>query len=89
MMLIAGALKVAHNTSTTLTCRGRMSFPAWYRNGSLVTPGPLYQFEQDPITGDLMSILVIDGNNTCSTLDLKCTVETSTIFAIRLTVQGW
>ena len=80
---------VPHNTSTTLTCRGRMSFPAWHLNGSLVPPGPLYQIEHDSITGDLMSILVIDGNNTCGTLDLKCTVETSTIFAIRLTVQGW
>ena len=65
-MLIAGAVVVAHNTTTILTCHGRMSFLAWYMNASLVPPGPL-----DPITGDLISILVIDGNNTCGTLDLK------------------
>ena len=82
-MLIIGAVKVDHNT-----CHGKMSFPAWYLNGNLVPPGPLYQIKQDPIPGDLMSILVIDGKNTCNTLDLKCTVETSTIFTIKLTVQG-
>ena len=87
-IFIAGAVDVAHNTTMTLTCCGRLPYyPAWYLNGSLVFPGPSNKIVHYPRTGDLIGILVIDGNRTCGMLDLRCTVESQTIYT-RLSIEG-
>ena len=88
-IFIAGAVDVAHNTTMmTLICRGRLPYyPAWYLNGSLVFPGPSYEIVHYPSTGDLIGILVIDGNRMCGMLDLRCRVESQTIYT-RLSIEG-
>ena len=87
-IFIAGAVDVAHNTTMTLICHGRLPYyPVWYLNGSLVLPGPSYEIVHYPSTGDLIGILVIDGNRTCGMLDLRCTVESQTIYT-RLSIEG-
>ena len=87
-ILTAGAIDIAHNTTITFTCRGVVSYPTWYMNGSVVPPGPLYQIGYDPSTGDLLAILTIDGNETCGILDLSCRVEGKPIYTARLTIEG-
>lgn len=81
------AIDVAHNTTTRLSCRGRVPFPVWYLNETLV-PSPQYTVGYDPSTGDYLGILMIDGNVTCGTLDIRCAVEGLTIFSTSITVQG-
>ena len=84
----AGAMDIAHNTTITLKYRGRFSYPTWYMNGYPVPPGPLYQVEYDPSTGDLLGILIIDGNETCGVLNVSCRVEGQIVYTERLTIEG-
>ena len=84
----AGAVDIAHNATITLVCRGRNSYPSWYMNGSVVPPGPLYQFEYDPNTGDFLGILKIDGNETCGSMNVSCRVEGQTVYTERLNIEG-
>ena len=83
-------MDIAHNTTITLEYRGRFSYPTWYMNGSLVPPGPLYQFELDRSTGDILflAILTIDGNETCGVLNVSCTLERQIVYTERLTIEG-
>ena len=84
----ADAMDIAHNTTITLEYRGNHSYPSWYMNGYLVTPGPLYQVEYDPSTGDWLGILTIDGNETCGILNVSCRLEGQTVYTERLTIEG-
>ena len=81
-------MDIAHNTTMTLEFRGRNAYPAWYMNGSVVPPGPLAQYEYDPSTGDWLSILTIDGNETCGIMDVSCRVEGQTVYTERLNIEG-
>ena len=81
-------MDIAHNTTTTLEFRGRNAYPAWYMNGSVVPPGPLYQFGYDPSTGDLLAILTIDGNENCGNMTVSCRVEGQTVYTGRLNIEG-
>ena len=81
-------MNIAHNTTITLEFRGRISVPNWYMNGSVVLPGPLYQFGYDPTTGDLIAILTIDGNKICGIVDVSCRVESQTVYTERLNIEG-
>ena len=83
----AGPMNIAHNTTVTFEFRGS-SYPSWYMDGSLVLPGPLYQVGHDPSTGDLLTILTIDGNETCGIMDLSCRVEGQTVYTERLNING-
>ena len=87
-IIAAGAMDIAHNTTITLEYRGRISYPAWYMNDSVVPPGPLYQVGYDPSTGDLLSILTIDGNETCGIVDVSCRLEGQTVYTVRLNIEG-
>ena len=79
-------MDIAHNTTTTLEYRGRNSHPTWYMDGYPVLPGPLYQFKYD--AGDLLSILTIDGNETCGNMTVSCRVEGQTVYTARLNIEG-
>ena len=57
-------------------------------NGSVVPPGPLYQFDYDPSTGGLLGILTIDGNETCGTMTVSCRVEGQTVYTERVNIEG-
>ena len=81
-------MKIAHNTTITLEFRARMSYPAWYINGSVVLPGPLYQVGYDPSTGDLIGTLTIDANKTCGIVNVSCRVEGQTVYTERLNISG-
>ena len=80
-------MKVAHNTTTTLLCRGRMSYPIWYM-GEKVIGSPQYTADYNPSTEWFLGVLVIDGNKTGGTLDLSCVVESQTTYTTRLTIEG-
>ena len=84
----SGIVDIAHNTTTTCVCRGRAPYPAWYMNERLVVPGPQYQVGYDPNTGDLLSILTIDGNEMCGIVDVRCRVEGQTVYTERLNISG-
>ena len=89
----AGALKIAHNTTITLTCCGRVSYPVWYKNGTLVVSDDNQtdynlRFGTDSTTGDLTSTLVIDGNGTSDPLNFRCTVMRQNTFNTTLIFQG-
>ena len=81
-------MDIAHNTTTTFEFRGRISYPTWSMNGYLVLPGPLYQIGHDPSTGDLLSILTIDGNETWGNMTVSCRVEGQTVYTMRLNIEG-
>ena len=81
-------MNIAHNTTITLQIHGRISYPTWYINGSVVPPGPLAQYEYDPSTGDLIGILTIDGNETCGIMTVSCRVEGQTVYTERLNIEG-
>ena len=81
-------MNVSHNTTITLEVHGSYSWPAWYINGSLVVPGPLYKVGYDPFTGDLLSVLTIDGNETCGVLNVICRVGGQIAYTERLTIEG-
>ena len=57
-------------------------------NGYLVLPGPLYQIDYDPSTGDLIGILTIDGNETRGIMTVSCRVEGQTVYTERLNIEG-
>ena len=88
IIFTADAVNIAHNTTITLEFRGRISYPAWYMNGHLVLPGPLYQIGHDPSTGDLLSLLTIDGNETCGIMNVSCRLEGQTVYTERLNISG-
>ena len=79
---------IAHNTTITLEYRGRFSYPTWYMDGYPVPVGRLYQFEYDSSTGDLLSLLTIDGNETCGVLNVSCRLEGQVVYSERLTIEG-
>ena len=83
----AASVNVAHNTTTKLLCRGRMSYPIWYM-GEKVIGYPQYMADHEPSTGWFLGVLVIDGNKTGGTLDLSCVVERQTTYTTRLTIEG-
>ena len=84
----ADALSIAYNTTITLEYRGNHSYPSWYMDGSLVPPGPLYQFKLDPSTEGILGILTIDGNETSGILNVSCRLEGQTVYTERLTIEG-
>ena len=88
IIFTADAMNIAHNTTITLEVRGRVSFPVWYMNGRVVLPGPLYQIGHDRSTGDLLAILIIDGNETCGIMTVSCRVEGQTVYTERLNIEG-
>ena len=57
-------------------------------DGYPVPPGPLYKVDYDPNTGDLLSILTIDGNETCGVLTVSCRVGTRIVYTEGLTIEG-
>ena len=65
-------MDIAHNTTITLKFHGRVPYPAWYMNGSLVWQHPLYRNGVDPSNGDILGILTVDGNETCGVLNVTC-----------------
>ena len=77
-------MNISHKTTITLEFHGRYSHPA----GSLVVPGPLYKLGYDPITGDLLGILTINGNETCGVVNVSCRVEGQIVYTERLTIEG-
>ena len=81
-------MDIAHNTTITLECRGRFSYPIWYMDGYPVPPGRLHQFEYDPSTGDVLGLLTIDGNETCGVLNVICRLEGQIVYTERLTIEG-
>ena len=81
-------MDIAHNTTITLEFRGRISYPTWYMNGSVVPPGPLYRVAYDPSTGDLLAILTIDGNETCGNIIVSCRAVGQTVYTVRLNIEG-
>ena len=83
----AGAMDIAHNTTITLECCGRVPWPAWYMNGSLVQH-PQYKSKVDPSTGFNLGILTIDGNETCGNVTVTCKVERQIVYTQRLTIEG-
>ena len=84
----ADALKVAHNTTTTFTCRGRESYPVWYMDEIMPILPPRYTVGYEPSTDEFLGVLVIDGNKSGGTLDLSCEVESQTAYTTRLTIEG-
>ena len=81
-------MNISHNTTITLEFHGRYSYPTWYINGSVVVPGPLYKVGYNPITGDWLGILTIDGNETCGVLIVSCRVDGQIAYTERLTIGG-
>ena len=57
-------------------------------NGSVVSPGPLYQIRDDPSTGDFLGILTIDGNETCVIVNASCKLDGQTVYTERLNISG-
>ena len=81
-------MDIAHNTTITLEFRGRVPYPVWYMNGSLVWQQPLYRIGVDPSTGEFLAILTIDGNETCGVLNVSCRVVGQIVYTERLTIEG-
>jgi len=87
----ADSMTIACNTTTTLTCRGRMPYPVWYINETLVVSNDSqtdYTFGIDTTTGDFTATLMIDGNETSGTMNFRCTVENQDAFTTTLIIQG-
>ena len=82
------AIRVAHNTTTTLACRGGVPYPAWYLDETVPIFPPLYTVDYEPITGEYLGVLVIDGSKSGGTLNLSCEVESQTAYTTRLTIEG-
>ena len=84
------AINVAHNTTVRLECRGREPpYPYWLINETLAR-SPQYTVGDDHNTGDLIGILLINSNETCGILDLRCELQGQTvIYRTRLTRQGY
>ena len=64
-----------------------MPYPLWYMNGTL-SQTPQYAAEIDRNTLTFLGILVVDGNEICCTIDLRCTVDEQIMYTTRLTIQG-
>ena len=86
--LNASAINVAHNTTVKLECRGREPYPYWLINET-VARSPQYTVGVDDNTGDFIGKLVINGNETCGTLDLRCELRGQTTYSTTLTTQGY
>ena len=56
-------------------------------NGTL-SQTPQYAAEIDRNTLTFLGILVVDGNEICCTIDLRCTVDDQIMYTNRLTIQG-
>ena len=85
----ASAINVAHNTTVRLECRGREPpYPYWMINETYAQH-PQYTVFVDRSTGDFIGELVINGNETRGTLDLRCVVFRQTTYSTRLTIQGY
>ena len=86
--LNASALNIAHNTTLRLECRGREPpYPYWMINETHAVR-PEYTVALDPNTGDWIGILVINSNEICGTMDLRCIWRMQTLYSTRLTIQG-
>ena len=85
---VTTSIEVAHNTTISLKCRGRLPYPLWYVNGSL-TESPQYTVK-NPGVNEFVGELTLSGNATCGILDLRCKEHNSTVYIIssRLTVKG-
>ena len=81
-------MDIAHNTTITLEFCGRVPYPVWYMNGSLVWQHPLYRTGLGPSTGSFLGILTIDGNETHGNVTVRCTVAGQTVYTERLTIEG-
>ena len=84
-------MNIAYNTTTTLSCQQNSSippFPVWYINNSEIPAISDYTTKIDPSTGDLIGILVIDGNETSGTLKLRCAMGGQTTFTTNITIKG-
>ena len=87
ILFAADAMDIAHNTTITLEFHGRISFPTWYMDGYPVLSGTLYLYDHS--TGDLLSILTIDGNETCGIVDVSCTLDgQGIVYTERLNIEG-
>ena len=86
-------MKAAHNTTLELTCTASEDdpiAPAWFMNGSLVLSQDGYRVSRDGNTGKLIGTLTINGNQTCGTFRVHCTLYPSgqIMHSTTLTVQG-
>ena len=81
-------MNIAHNTTITLEFHGRVPYPAWYMNDSVVWQHPLYKTGVDPSTGDFLAVLTINGNETCGILNVTCRVGAQTVYTEQLTIEG-
>ena len=86
--LNASAINVAHNTTVRLECRGREPYPYWMINETYADH-PQYITVVDHNTGDFIGELVINGSETCGTLDLRCVVNRQTTYSNTITIQGY
>ena len=80
-------MAIAHNTTITLKFRGRVPYPVWYMNGSVVQH-PLYNTRVDLGSGGFLGILTIDGNETWGNVTVSCKVERQIVYTERLTIEG-
>lgn len=64
-----------------------MPYPLWYMNETL-SQTPQYSAQIDHNTMTFLGILVIDGNEICCTIDLRCAVNDQIMYTTRLTIQG-
>ena len=88
IFFLSAAINVARNTTVRLECRGREPYPYWLINET-VAQHPQYAVAVDHNTGDFIGKLVINGNETCGTLDLRCVVYRETTYSTTLTIQGY
>ena len=87
LFFLTAAINVAHNTTVKFECRGREPYPYWLINET-VARRPQYTVGVDDNTGDFIGELVINGNKTCGTLDLRCELRGQTTYSTMLTIQG-
>ena len=88
IIFTADSLKVAQNTTTTFTCRGRVAYPAWFMDEIVPILPPQYTVDYELSTGDYLGVLVMDGNMIGGTLNLSCVVERQTSYTTRLIIEG-
>ena len=86
-------MKVAHNTTVELKCTAsdrNPIAPIWSMDGSFVLSGDAYRVIRDGNTDKLVGILTINGNQTCGTFRLHCTLYPSgqIMHNTTLTVEG-
>jgi len=86
-------MKAAHNTTVELTCAASEDdpiAPVWSMDGSFVVSEDAYRVSRDGNTGKLIGILTINGNQTCGTFRVHCTLYPSgqIMHNTTLTVEG-